>query len=172
MNDQEIVTARRVTTAPPIDDLDTWEQSSPVMIQHLWSGDPAPPERHASVRLCWSDEGLHARFHCEQHEPLVIANTPVTDAKTLGLWDRDVCEIFVAPDPAEPSIYYEFEAAPTGEWVDLALTITPSERETEWDYSSGMNTSAIVTNDCVVIGITIPWSHRIRKPERGRFVES
>ena len=167
MNDKGIVTALRVKTALPIDDFDTWEQSSPVLIQHLWSGDPAPPERHASVSLCWSDEGLHARFLCKQHEPLIIANTPVTDAKTLGLWDRDVCEIFVAPDPAAAPIYYEFEAAPTGEWVDLALTITPSGRETEWDYGSGMTTSASVTPDCVVIGITIPWSDRIRKPSAG-----
>jgi hypothetical protein len=164
MNDQTI-TAPRVLSAPPIDDFD--EKSSPVLIKSLWSGEPAPPTRHAEVRLCWSDDGLHAHFRCEQHEPLVISNAPVTNEKTLGLWDRDVCEIFVAPNPVEPSVYYEFEAAPTGEWVDLAITKTPAGRETEWDYSSGMKTSAAVLRDNVVIGITIPWSRRIPKPAAG-----
>lgn len=166
MNDQT-VTASRVSSAPSVNDLDTWKQSSPVLIQRLWSGETAPATRHADVRLCWSDGGLHARFLCEQHEPLVISNAPVTDEKTLGLWDRDVCEIFVAPNPAEVSIYYEFEAAPTGEWVDLAITKTPTGRETEWDYSSGMKTSAALRHDHVIIGITIPWSRRIPKPAAG-----
>ena len=120
MTDPGIVTVRRVSSAPPINDLDTWEQSPPVLIQRLWSGQAAPPTRHANVRLCWSEDGLHARFLCEQHEPLVISNAPVADKKTLGLWDRDVCEIFLAPNPAELSVYYEFEAAPTGETMKEA----------------------------------------------------
>lgn len=144
-----------------------WNAAEPVTIQHLWSGEPAPPERHAEVRLCWSDAGLHARFLCNQHEPLMVSSAPDTTSKTLGLWDRDVCEIFVAPDPDEPWIYYEFEAAPTGEWVDLAIAITPSGRQTEWDYASGMEAAATIESKRVAVGITIPWSNRIPKPTTG-----
>lgn len=167
MNEEATVVARFVSRAPSIDDLEIWDQSPPVFIEHLWSGEAAPPERHAGVRLCWSMEGLHARFLCEQHEPLVIGNAPVTDKKTLGIWDRDVCEIFLAPDVTNPSKYYEFEAAPTGEWVDLAITLTPAGRQTEWDYSSGMKTTARVVYDKVVIEITIPWSRQIPEPTAG-----
>src|SRR5206468_5615442 len=105
----------------------------PVQITHYWSGDPAPAARHAEARLCWNDEGLIVRFVCEQHEPLIVAEHPVTDGKTIGLWDRDVCEIFVAPDTTTPNRYFEFEAAPTGEWIDLGIQITPAGKETEWD---------------------------------------
>ena len=167
MDEQPTVVARYAPSAPSLSDSDYWDRAEPVFIRHIWSGEPAPPERHASVRLCWSPEGLHARFVCEQHEPLVIARVPLTDKKTLGLWDRDVCEVFLAPDASNPSKYYEFEAAPTGDWVDLAITMTPTSRQTEWDYSSGMKTTASVMSDSVVVGITIPWSGRIQQPTAG-----
>ena len=119
-----------------------WESCEPVRIEHYWSGDPASATRHAEVRLCWSEEALHVRFVCEQHEPLVLSNTPQTNVKTIGLWDRDVCEVFLAPDLKEPQRYYEFEAAPTGEWVDLGIELTEQDRKTDWDYKSGMTALA------------------------------
>ena len=146
---------------------EVWERCEPVTIAHLWSGAPAPVERQAEARVCWSDEALHVRFVCQQHEPLVVSAEPQTDRKTLGLWDRDVCEIFVAPDPARPERYFEFEGAPTGEWVDLGIVITPQGRETDWEYRSGMKAAASVSEREVKIGIAIPWSVSIPKPNRG-----
>jgi hypothetical protein len=144
-----------------------WDNCMPVKIERLWSGDPARGSRHAEARLCWSDEALHVRFVGEQHEPLVVADSPITDRKTLGLWDRDVCEIFVAPDPAHPERYFEFEAAPTGEWVDLGLVVTSTGRETDWDFNSGMEAAARIEPKSVKIGIRIPWSDAIPKPAKG-----
>ncbi len=144
-----------------------WDDSSPVHITHHWSGTEAPPERHAEARLCWNAEGLTARFVCRQHEPLIVAENPVTSTKTIGLWNRDVCEIFIAPDSNNISDYFEFEAAPTGEWIDLAIHFTTSGRETEWDYASGMTTLSKVEANSIVVSITIPWSERIPKPSAG-----
>jgi Carbohydrate family 9 binding domain-like len=146
---------------------DFWESSPHVHIRKLWSGDPAPASRHAEARLCWNDEQLMVRFVCEQHEPLVITDNPVTKHKTIGLWDRDVCEIFLAPDSRNPDRYFEFEAAPTGEWVDLAILKTPSGRETEWDYASGMTTSTKIEPETVIVAMSIPWSARIPRPDVG-----
>jgi hypothetical protein len=166
---ESVVVARYVE--PPLRtnnfDSPVWNEAEPAIIKLLWSGEPAAPERHAEARLCWSNNGLHVLFVGNQHEPLVTSAKPDTTNKTLGLWDRDVCEIFIAPNPKNPSIYYEFEAAPTGEWVDLAIAITPSGRETEWDYKSGMEAAAEVENERITVGITIPWSGRIPKPAAG-----
>lgn len=144
-----------------------WGNCQPVKIEHYWSGDPAPASRRAEARLCWSDEALHVRFIGEQHEPLIVADNPITDRKTLGLWDRDVCEIFVAPDPTHPQRYFEFEAAPTGEWIDLGIIITPTGRETDWDFNSGMEAAALIEPQSVKIGIRVPWSPSIPKPAKG-----
>jgi Carbohydrate family 9 binding domain-like len=144
-----------------------WQECQPIRIKHYWSGEPAPASRHAEARVCWSDEALHVRFIGAQHETLVVSSDPVTDRKTLGLWDRDVCEIFLAPDPSNSSRYFEFEAAPTGEWVDLGITLTPSGRETDWDFASGFTTAAILEKDQLFVGMRIPWSEALPKPKPG-----
>ena len=85
----------------------------------------------------------------------------------MQLWDRDVCEIFVAPDPSQPERYFEFEAAPTGEWIDLALHWKPDSRETDWDFHSGMSAGAQIGKDQVIIAMRSPWDDWIHKPQRG-----
>ena len=146
-----------------------WQTCQSINITQLWSGEPAAPSRHAEARLSWSSEALHVRFLCRQEEPLVVAVDPVTDRKALGLWDRDVCEIFLSPDAANPSRYFEFEAAPTGEWVDLGITITPSGRETDWDFASGFSTAARIEDEPLSLGMRIPWSESIPKPKTGEI---
>jgi hypothetical protein len=78
-----------------------------------------------------------------------------------------VCEIFLAPDPSNSSRYFEFEAAPTGEWVDLGITLTPAGRETDWDFASGFTTAAKVRKDQLFVGMRIPWSEALPKPQAG-----
>jgi hypothetical protein len=144
-----------------------WQQAEPVAIDTYWSGTVAPSGRHAEARILWSDEALCVRYTCNQSEPLVISSTPQTEKKTLQLWDRDVCEIFLAPDPSVPERYFEFEAAPTGEWIDLAIHTTPEKRETDWEFHSGMTAAAQVTKDRVIIAMRIPWDHWIHQPRKG-----
>lgn len=161
--------AEFIDTRINTDDFDNevWRKCQPVTIAHLWSGEPAPVERQAEVRICWSDEALHVRFVGNQHEPLVVSAEPQTDRETLGLWDRDVCEIFIAPDPENPSRYFEFEAAPTGEWVDLGIVLAPEGRLTDWDYNSGMSVSATVEETGIKVAMSLPWSASIPKPNHG-----
>jgi Carbohydrate family 9 binding domain-like len=148
-------------------DNEIWEQCGPITIDHYWSGEPARADRRAQARICWSDEALHVRFVGVQREPLIVSDSPQTERKTLGLWDRDVCEIFLAPDAANPARYFEFEAAPTGEWIDLGITVKPSGRETDWDFVSGFTTAARLERERLLIGMRIPWSAALPKPQHG-----
>ena len=144
-----------------------WRQCQRVQIEHYWSGEPAMQSRHAEARVCWSDEALHVRFVGKQQEPLIISENPITDKKTLGLWDRDVCEIFLAPDPAQPWRYFEFEAAPTGEWIDLGIVVKPEGRETDWEFASGLMTAAKLEGERLLVAMRIPWSDVLPKPSAG-----
>jgi hypothetical protein len=156
---------------PPVGEADfgnhIWQECQPVRIEHYWSGEPAMASRHAEARVCWSDEALHVRFVGKQQEPLIVTDNPDTDKKTIGLWDRDVCEIFLAPDVAEPWRYFEFEAAPTGEWIDLGIVVRPEGRETDWDYASGFTTAAKLEGEQLLVGMRIPWSDLLPKPQAG-----
>ena len=148
-------------------DNEIWQQCKPIKIEHYWSGEPAIPARHAEARICWSDDALHVRFVGVQREPLIVSDTPQTDHKTLGVWDRDVCEIFLAPDANNPSHYFEFEAAPTGEWIDLGIIVRAEGRETDWDFVSGFKTAANLEGERLLVGMRIPWSEAIPKPQHG-----
>ena len=165
----KLIVAPFVTRQLDVDDFDNeaWEGCAPISITRYWSGETAPETRHAVVQTCWSTQSLNVRFDCRQHEPLIVASNPVLDRKTLGLWDRDVCEVFVAPNAAEPWRYFEFEAAPTGEWIDLGLVVTEAGRTTDWEYASQMLNASRTHEDQLQIIIQIPWSDVLPQPEVG-----
>ena len=144
-----------------------WQRAGPVAITRYWSGESAPSGRQAEARILWSNEALCVRFICHQSEPLVVNANPQTRKKTIGLWDRDVCEIYIAPDPSVPERYFELEAAPTGEWLDLAIHHQSKQRETDWEFDSGMTAAARTEEGRVVIAMHIPWSDLINKPQNG-----
>jgi alpha-galactosidase len=134
-----------------------WQLSEPVRVNTYWSGESAPETRSFEARLLWSDAALHVRFDAAQHEPLVVSDDPRSSEKTIGLWERDVCEIFIAPDRERPNRYFEFEVAPTGEWIDLAIEITADGRVIDLGYTSGMGAMGIVKDKSVVEMIKVPF---------------
>jgi hypothetical protein len=144
-----------------------WSRAQPIQITRTWSGADAPASRHAEVRILWTADSLLVRFICRQEEPLIVNSNPRQDVKTIKLWDRDVCEIFLAPDPKTPGRYFEFEASPLGEWVDLAINFSSTGRETDFAFHSGMTAAALVGKDLITIGIEIPWSESLPKPQKG-----
>jgi len=143
----------------PISELDSdnWQRASDIEINKYWSGEKARVGRHAKARLLWSDSALYVRFEANQIEPLVISESPNLKGKTIGLWDRDVCEIFVAPNSKESGRYFEFEIAPNGEWIDLEIHRMPDKRETDFDYISEMESSAKIEIGKVWMAIKIEW---------------
>ena len=142
-----------------IDELDHkfWEKAQNVLIENYWSGEEAASGRHVKVKLLWSYSAFYIRFEANQIEPLVISESPNLKGKTIGLWDRDVCEIFVAPNSKESGRYFEFEIAPNGEWIDLEIHRMPDKRETDFDYISEMESSAKIEIGKVWMAIKIEW---------------
>lgn len=148
-------------------DNNLWRKAKKVFVKTYWSGAAARKERQFTAMLLWSDTALYVRFEAKQTEPLVVNDQPDITKKTLNLWNRDVCEIFIAPNKAERNKYFEFEIAPTGEWVDLGIEITPSGRETDWDYKSDMKSSARIEKDKIVMAIKIPFVALGKAPKLG-----
>ncbi len=161
------IEAKRIAKSIIMLDDEAWKHCPPALINRYWSGEDAPPERHAEARLMWTDEVLCVRFRCRQNELLIAGDSPQTHAKTLGLWDYDVCEMFVAPDANHLQRYFEFEVAPTGEWLDLGVEITTRERVVNWNYSSEMQAEARVKDDEILILMRVPWKAFGSKPNSG-----
>jgi hypothetical protein len=158
-----------ITTDFAISELDnkSWDRAEPVNVTTYWSGAAAPNGRQFTARLLWSDQAIYVRFDAPQDEPLVISDKPDLEKKTLGLWDRDVCEIFIAPNAKELNKYFEFEVAPTGEWVDLGIEVLPDKRVTDWDYHSGMTSTARIRKGQVQMALRVPWNALGKTPAAG-----
>src|SRR5690349_7495580 len=163
------IVALYVGSVLKVDDFENadWRKAQSVQIDRYWSGESAPAGHKAEVRVLWSDEALYVRFFCNQYEPLVISKKPQRQQKTMGLWDRDVCEIFIAPDPNSVEHYFEFEAAPTGEWLDVSIRWSARQRESDWGFTSGMTTATQLGRSYLFTAMRIPWSCSIPQPQRG-----
>ena len=147
----------------------SWNRADKISVSTYWNGEKAPVGRSFTARLLWSDTHLYVLFEAQQAEPLVLADNPMLTSKTMNLWDRDVCEIFLAPDKREPRKYFEFEVAPTGEWLDVALDLTSGKRVSNWDYDSEMEAAAKMMRDHVTLALKVPWTAFGRKPKAGEI---
>lgn len=168
MPSPERVTVKHISHEIPIDQLDhpEWKKASAVKVGTYWSGKAAPQGRAFEAKLLWSDTALYVRFDASQDEPLIISEKPDLSKKTWGLWDRDVCEIFIAPDKKNRNRYFEFEIAPTGEWIDLGIEVTGQGRKTDKKYSSGMTSAVRVDPKQAVMAIKIPFAALGARPRK------
>ncbi|MFV0388712.1 MAG: carbohydrate-binding family 9-like protein [Pyrinomonadaceae bacterium] len=137
-----------------------------ITVDKYWSGETSPRGRRFCAALFWSPSYFYASFNASISEPLVLSEYPVRDSKTLGLWERDVFEIFIAPNPERFNHYFEFEVAPTGEFVDLRLETTSQNRIMDVEYESGMEVAAEIA-ESVSAAMKIPWKAFGKKPVRG-----
>lgn len=144
-----------------------WQNAEVQRIDRNWSGEPACVGRGFIVKMLWSAAALYVYFEMGRGEPLIVNSSPKLGAKSPGLWKCDVCEIFIAPDSNEPRRYFEFEIAPTAEWLDLAIDATGSERQTDWKYNSGMEAAANISEEFVTMAMKIPWEAFGRRPKAG-----
>ena len=135
MSKERTAVAARMTEPLDADGFPTassWEIAAPQRFNADWHGKNADPERETEVRLLWTPEWLFLRFRARFR-----AITVFPDAEPSGrrdqLWDRDVAEAFLQPDPSQLRRYKEFEVSPNGFWIDL--DIASGEKH---DLKSGM----------------------------------
>lgn len=169
MSDPDSLTIKHIATDLEIKGLDdpAWKRASQTKIATYWSGEAVPTGRQFEAHLLWSDTALYIRFSASQNEPLVISEKPDITKKVVGLWDRDVCEIFIAPDASQKNRYFEFEIAPTGEWIDLEIETASQKRNTDFAYTSGMTSAVKVEKNKIVMAIKVPWEAFRARPKIG-----
>lgn len=127
------LTARRIERDFAVDgklDDAGWEEAETARLEYGIKSGEANPAQSTAVRALWSDRFLYLAYEAP-YESLTTFTPPLTEGERAGLWDRDVVEAFVAPDKEKPARYFEFEVAPTGEKLDLA--ITPTEKSLAWN---------------------------------------
>ena len=109
-----------------------WEHASSTWIVKDCSHQLDYPKLQTEVRGFWSDSDLYLLFICPYTE--LNLWLPADNTKDrLKLWDRDVVEFFLGDDWADIKRYREFEIAPTGDWVDLAIDLNHDAYDANWN---------------------------------------
>ena len=80
------------------------------------------PESETQVASRWTPKYLYLAFWC-RYQTLNVFQGEDPRKERWELWDKDVVESFIAPDPAQTFHYFEFEVAPTNQWVDLEINL-------------------------------------------------
>jgi len=108
-----------------------WRQSRSAAMVRDCSRSLDYPDLRTEIRGFWTETDLYFLFICPYRSLTVFLPTK-PDAPRRGLWDRDVVEMFLGDDWANIRRYREFEIAPTGDWIDLAIDLDRSENDHSW----------------------------------------
>ncbi|PYY11558.1 MAG: hypothetical protein DMG69_03660 [Acidobacteria bacterium] len=115
-----------------------WQSASPISFCSDWRGKNPDPAHETEVRVLWSPSTLYLRFVC-RYRGLHVFDAADPNGRCDHLWDRDVAEAFLQPDPSRARYYKEFEIAPNGFWIDLDISPGPLA-----DLKSGLRRSVWV----------------------------
>jgi len=116
-----------------------WKRAKEVVIDKDCSRQLSYPEARTEVRGFWTDADLYLLFRCPYKE-LNVFLPAANDKPRMNLWDRDVVEMFLGDDWQNIRHYREFEIAPTGDWIDLAIDLDRKNEDHTW--RSGWKTAA------------------------------
>lgn len=108
---------------PPDGDLSkqVWRRTKWVRFDHNMSGHPRYPELSTRVASLWTSDNIYFAFSCN-YDALNVFEGEDISKERWELWDRDVAEVFLNPQPDHLLHYYEFEVAPNNQWIDLEIT--------------------------------------------------
>lgn len=97
-----------------------WSNAAPITFCANWQGENPDPARQTEVRVLWTPATLYLRFLCSYRALFTFSDSD-PDGRRFHLWERDVAEAFLQPDPAQTRSYSEFEISPNGMWIDLGI---------------------------------------------------
>ena len=101
----------------------SWKNAISVNFDHEASGKPHYPELSTRVASVWTETHVYFYFWC-RYDSLNVFEGEDPAVERWQLWDRDVVEVFLNPQPQRVNHYFEFEVAPNNQWVDLEIDKT------------------------------------------------
>ena len=97
-----------------------WRSVKPILFDADWQGKNPDPHRQTEVCLLWTPEFLYLKF-VARYRVINVFDDADPGGRRDKLWDRDVAEVFLQPDPEQLRRYKEFEVSPNGFWIDLEI---------------------------------------------------
>ena len=99
-----------------------WARAHRVQFDHNWAGNLHYPQAATEVSSLWSEKYIYLAYWC-RYSTLNLYSGKDPSKDFWGLWERDVVEAFINPQPQRMDHYYEFEVAPNNLWIDLEINL-------------------------------------------------
>jgi Carbohydrate family 9 binding domain-like len=99
-----------------------WRQASWVKFDHDAFSPAAYPQSETEVASLWTPANVYFAFRC-RYATLNLFEVKDATKDFWTLWDRDVVEVFLNPQPERLNHYFEFEVAPNNLWIDLEIDL-------------------------------------------------
>ena len=128
-----VAKAKHITAEPRLDgvlDEAVWQTAVPVRVEYGSVKNDYLPAVATNVRILWTDTHLYFGWECPFTE-LTVFEPVQTVGERLGLWDKDVVEMFIGPEPNKITRYGEYEVAPSNEKLDLMCDLP--DHDFPWD---------------------------------------
>lgn len=140
-----------------------WSAAKPVMFDQSAYSETRYPDNETKVASCWTARFLYLAFWC-RYLSLTVYEGEDPKIERWQLWERDVVEAFINPEPRLPSHYYEFEVAPNNQWIDLEIDLnrTPTG-DARWN--SGFSHATRIDSAARV------WTAELRIPVHSMKIE-
>jgi alpha-galactosidase len=110
-----------------------WRGASWVKVDHDAFKPVTFPQSATEIASLWTPAYVYFAYRCKYTTlNLYEGKDPSKDFWTL--WDRDVVEVFLNPQPEHMRHYYEFEVAPNNLWIDLEIDLDKNPfNDAHWD---------------------------------------
>ena len=128
-----VVKAKHITTEPRLDgilDEAVWQTAPSARVEYGSVKYDFRPDVATNVRILWTDTHLYFGWECPFTELTVFEPVQLTGER-IGLWDKDVVEMFIGPELKKITRYGEYEVAPTNEKLDLMCDLP--DHDFPWD---------------------------------------
>ncbi len=110
-----------------------WQAASRIKFDHDRSGSDHFPQSETQISSLWTPGYVYFACWCK-YQSLNIYAGEDSQKERWELWNRDVVEAFINPQPERFLHYYEFEVAPNNQWVDLEIDLAKKPmNDAGWD---------------------------------------
>jgi len=91
------------------------------------------PDSEVQVASLWTPGYVYFAYWCKYRSLNIYAGEDPAKER-WELWNRDVVEAFINPQPERFLHYYEFEVAPNNQWIDLEINLAKTPmNDASWD---------------------------------------
>jgi hypothetical protein len=110
-----------------------WKSAVPVTFDKSAKRSARYPEAETSVSSVWTRGFVYFAYRCKYTTLNIYAGEP-TEKERWELWNRDVVEVFINPEPSRFGHYYEYEVSPNNQWIDLVIDLQKAPfNDAKWD---------------------------------------